>query len=254
MWSFCSPSQVLGLQAWVTVLSRSIVLAQSQSSIRPFISSRLKFSRRFLGFADDCDRHDWAKGRVSWCLVLSCSGFLPHAHSGVVLLHWKTNTGTPWLGFSSLQVHMWHSARTQITTVSSDTSKEEWSCFVYFRWNLEGGLKESTRISKSKSCLGLEYFDKKRIGKKATPTRLGSAALPFTSLQCPVLVASDDQLWNTGGLYLAVLPRRFSASTCPTSPPLFCDFMRRGFSDFMFVCFLSLAVGLDILNFGRTKR
>lgn len=75
---------------------------------------------------------------------------------------------------------MWYSARTQITTVSSDTSKEEWSCFVYYRWNLEGGLKESTWISKSKSCLGLEYLDKKRSGKKATPTRLGTAALPFT--------------------------------------------------------------------------
>lgn len=82
--------------------------------------------------------------------------------------------------FSSLQVHMWYSARTHITTVSSDPSKEEWPCLVYCRWNLEGGLQEPTRILKSKSCLGLEYLDKKRSRKKATPTRLGSAAPPFT--------------------------------------------------------------------------
>lgn len=45
-----------------------------------------------------------------------------------------------------------------------------------------------------KSCLGLEYLDKKRSGKKSTPTGLGSAALPLLSLQWPVLVVSDDEL------------------------------------------------------------
>lgn len=45
-----------------------------------------------------------------------------------------------------------------------------------------------------KSYLGLEYLDKKRSGKKATPTGLGSAALPLLSLQWPVLAVSGDQL------------------------------------------------------------
>lgn len=49
VWSFCSPSQVLGPQVWVTVLSRSIVLAQSQSSIHPFISSRSEVLKKALG-------------------------------------------------------------------------------------------------------------------------------------------------------------------------------------------------------------
>lgn len=118
--------------------------------------------------------------------------------------------------FSSLQIHMWYSAWTHITTVSSDPSKEEWPCLVYCRWNLEGGLEEPTRILKSKSCLGLEYLDKKRSGKKATPTKLGSAAPPFnlSAVSCVgCFWWSALKYW--GGLSLAVLPCRFSASTCP---------------------------------------
>lgn len=139
----------------------------------------LKFSRRFLGLLM-IEIYSWAKGRVGWCLVLSCSGFLPHAHSGCFCCIGRQILALHGWVFSSLQVHMWYSARTHITTGSSDPSKEEWPCLVYCRWNLEGGLQESTRISKSKSCLGLEYLDKKRSEKKATPTRLGSAAPPFT--------------------------------------------------------------------------
>lgn len=151
------------------------------------------------------------------------------------------STGTPWLGYLLPMLEG------TVTTVSPATAKEEWSCLV-LQVRSRGRLKGVNTVMSWHKVSWQEENRKEAIPQDWTPL-----LLPFLSLQRLMLVTCDDQLWSTGGLYLAVLP---AGSLHPPVPLrlLCCDSKRRGFSDFMFVCFLSLAVGLDILNFGRTKR
>lgn len=111
--------------------------------------------------------------------------------------------------------------------------------------------------------MGLEYPDEKREEEERPLLQHGLSSLLlliFTCLHCPVFITvSVEQLFK----YLGSL-------SCHTPPPgslhppvplqlILCFVTLReeggGVSDFVcFFFFFSLAVGLDIFNFGRTKR